>query len=125
MPETPQLPICCHRGEILDIAGSANIECYQIHVRGREQVGIVSPQICVNCGYHDELFSAAPRRYQQPTYSQPTKAEYLAHWQQCRGCEFRQGNFCTHAAGSCGLAQKLGKADFKCPHGKFESPGRL
>jgi hypothetical protein len=115
------LPACQHRGDTLDTPAGQRHECYHIHVRGREQVQLISTQFCLDCGYSNHLFDIAPSRYLQPQAAQPTEAEYVAHWGICQSCNIRQGNYCPHAMGICPLSQKLGKGDFGCPHGKFKS----
>lgn len=119
------LPICEFRGDPITITapGSGAVreshECYQMHLRGREEVAYVSAVACMDCGYSNAQFDAAIENYQQASASHPTVSEYADRWGQCGICEIREANFCRFAMGTCSLSRKLEKCDFGCPKGKF------
>ncbi len=119
------LPLCEHRGDELTrtAPGSGAVrtvfECFQMHNRGRDDVAYVSAAQCDECGYSNERFDAAIDSYQPATPASPNTDEFADRWGQCAACQFREANFCLRAPGSCSLTQKLSKADFGCPMGKF------
>lgn len=80
---------------------------------------LVVAQQCQECPYVGFDATRARTLYMQLAHEAPTAEEHSTRVTACDTCEVRQDNHCPPAGGSCSLLQKLTKAAFACPIGKF------
>lgn len=100
------------------------IRCTHPQVAKPADYVLVSVKTCEECPYVH--FSAAEliEQYTQRVDLAPTEEEFAERVNHCDDCEYRQGNSCELAGGSCSLSQKLAKGSFICPEKKFLSIAR-
>lgn len=123
MPDPIPLLACDYRGATPD--AGRHYTCFHPRVCAPAHSNNVMSITCRDCEFSRWSPLEAVNSYKQRRAISPTLREYGERVGFCSECAIRRDNYCTRAAGACGLLANLAKSSFECPVGIFGRISRI